>query len=230
MDRQPADDRRRQLDPTSAGGGRPRSRRVPGGRRPLPAVRRRRLVRQAGRRRDERRDLDRRPAADRQLPRPCGAEGGARRGAASDAPLADALRADLDLAIELAETAVDLLADRESLGVLGERLQAGGHGRPATPHSVLDRGDDELPQGRRSEPAHPLRRRERAAAGVAPRRRERGMGAGVESSNAPHRARRRSSRTRRRHRVDQRRADAVDFWTKMRHRRPRPDATDRRRR
>jgi hypothetical protein len=40
------------------------------------------------------------------------------KGAANDAPLPDTVRADLDLAIELGRRAVELLADRESLGVL----------------------------------------------------------------------------------------------------------------
>ena len=136
-------------------------------------------------------------------------------GAANDAPLADTLRADLDLAIELARTAVDLLAGPREPRRARKRLQAGGHRRSATPNGIPHRGDHELPPRRRAEQGHPLRRRERAATGVARRATRAASGRTPNSSNASCREHLRWRRpTRRARRVDQRRADAVDFWTK----------------
>jgi len=135
-------------------------------------------------------------------------------GAANDAPLSDALRADLDLAIELARTAVSLLPDRESLGVLASAFKRGATVDPqrrteflteamtnyrlADEQSTLTRFGAEnalqlalLVGGESGEWAHA-----ELAQRFVPKPPK------VEPPDPTQ------------HRVDQRRADAVDFWTK----------------
>jgi hypothetical protein len=135
-------------------------------------------------------------------------------GAANDAPLADTLRADLDLAIELARTAVDLLADRESLGVL-----ASAYKRAATvdPQRRADFLTEAVTNYRRADEQSKLTRfgAENALQLALLERDESGEWAHSELEQrfvprAP--ALETPDPTPRR--VDQRRADAVDFWTK----------------
>jgi hypothetical protein len=135
-------------------------------------------------------------------------------GAASDAPLGDDLRADLDLAIELGRTAVSLLPDRESLGVLASAFkraatvdaqrrtefltEAMANYRSADEQSKLTRFGAEnalqlalLVGGDSADWAH----------------------GELGQRSTPH-APAADAHEAIEHRVDQRRADAVDFWTK----------------
>jgi hypothetical protein len=128
--------------------------------------------------------------------------------------LADGLRADLDLAIELARTAVSLLADRESLGVLASAFkraatvdlqrrtefltEAMSNYRQADEQSALTRFGAEnalqlalLVGGESAEWAR----------------------SELEQRSVP-RAPALEAHATTAYRVDQRRADAVDFWTK----------------
>jgi hypothetical protein len=135
-------------------------------------------------------------------------------GATNDAPLPDTLRADLDLAIELARTAVDLLADRESLGVL-----ASAYKRAATvdPQRRAEFLTEAVTNYRRADEQSKLTRfgAENALQLALLERDESGEWAHSELEQrfvprAP--ALEAPDSTPRR--VDQRRADAVDFWTK----------------
>jgi hypothetical protein len=136
------------------------------------------------------------------------------RGAASDAPLADTLRADLDLAIELARTAVDLLADRESLGVLASAYKRAATVDPQRRAEFLTeavtnyRSADEQSKLTRfgAENALQLALLERDESGEwAHSELEQRFVPRAPAVEAPDPTPRR---------VDQRRADAVDFWTK----------------
>jgi len=133
--------------------------------------------------------------------------------APGDAPLADALRADLDLAIELAKTAVDLLPDRESLGVL-----ASAYKRAATvdPQRRTALAAEAMTNYRKADDQSRLTRfgAENALQvafilGGESAEWARGV---VDQRSAPRPPTVEQDKTA--HRVDQRRADAVDFWTK----------------
>ena len=138
----------------------------------------------------------------------------AARDSRAESPLTDGLRADLDLAIELARTAVSLLPDRESLGVLASAFkraatvdlkrrtefltEAMTNYRQADEQSKLTRFGAEnalqlalLVGGESAEWAR----------------------AELEQRSVP-RAPPLEAPDSTAHRVDQRRADAVEFWTK----------------
>jgi hypothetical protein len=134
-------------------------------------------------------------------------------GTAADTPLTDALRADLDLAIELAQTAVSLLPDRESLGVL-----ASAYKRAATvdPQRRTEFETEAMANYRKADDQSKETRfgAENAL--------QLGLLVGGESAAWAHGVVEQRSVPRAPtvehdktpHRVDQRRGDAVDFWTK----------------
>jgi hypothetical protein len=134
-------------------------------------------------------------------------------GAASDTPLSEALRGDLDLAIELAQTAVSLLPDRESIGVL-----ASAYKRAATvdPQRRTEFATEAMASYRKADEQSKL------ATFGAENALQLGLIVGgegaewarrvVEQRSVPHPPAVDQDKTARR--VDQRRADAVDFWTK----------------
>ena len=119
-------------------------------------------------------------------------------GAANDAPLADSLRADLDLAIELARTAVDLLPDRESLGVLASAFKRAATVDPQRRTEFLTEAMTNYRRADEQSKRHPLRRGERAATGVARRATRAASGRTPNSSNASCRERLRWRRPTRR--------------------------------
>jgi len=134
-------------------------------------------------------------------------------GAGTDTPLTDALRADLDLAIELAQTAVSLLPDRESLGVL-----ASAYKRAATvdPQRRTEFETEAMANYRKAD------EQSKEARFGAENALQLGLIVGgesgdwargiVEQRSVPRAPTVEHDKTS--HRVDQRRADAVDFWTK----------------
>lgn len=134
-------------------------------------------------------------------------------GAASDAPLPDELRASLDLAIELAKTAVDLLPDRESLGVL-----ASAYKRAATvdPQRRTDFETEAVATYRKADDQSEMTRfgAENALqlAFIVGGESAAWARAVVDQRSVPRPPTVERDPTA--HRVDQRRADAVDFWTK----------------
>jgi hypothetical protein len=133
--------------------------------------------------------------------------------AAADVPLSDALRTNLDLAIELAKTAVDLLPDRESLGVL-----ASAYKRAATvdPERRTEFATEAMANYRKADEQSKLTRfgAENALqlALIVGGENEKWARDVVDQRSVPRAPTVEHDTTA--HRVDQRRADAVDFWTK----------------
>src|SRR4029079_11217222 len=134
-------------------------------------------------------------------------------GSAADARLTDALGAALALAIELARTAVSLLPDRESLGVL-----ASAYKRAATvdPQRRTEFETDAMANYRKAD------EQSKEARFGAENALQLGLLVGgdsadwakgvVDQRSVPRAPTVEHDKTV--HRVDQRRADAVDFWTK----------------